>query len=174
MTKPLTLRELTADDEAAFIAGLEAWAGESAHWYSFLWTNTGMSYPAMLERLRKDRLGEDLPDDWVPHTMLYAFVDGAIVGRVSIRHQLNDQLCVRGGHIGYSVAPAARRRGHATEMFRQALVYCRSLGLDRIMITCDDDNPPSWKLLERAGAVLDETFFDAEHDALVRRYWLAL
>jgi len=174
MVETLELRELTATDEAAFIAGLETWVGESPHWYSFLWTKTGMSYAAMLERLRKDRLGEDLPADRVAHTMLYAFVDGAIVGRVSVRHELNDWLRVRGGHIGYAVAPAFRRRGHATEMFRQALAYCRGLGLDRIMITCDDDNPASWKLLERAGAVLDETFLDTEEDALVRRYWLSL
>jgi len=173
MTAALVLRELTAADEAAFLAGLDAFAGESPRRYSFLWTPQ-MSYAAMLERLRKDRLGEDLPEGRVPHTMLYGFVDGQIIGRVSVRHCLNDWLRARGGHIGYAVAPGFRRRGYATAMFRQALDYCRSLGLDQVMITCDDDNVASWKILERAGAVLEETFFDAEDDALARRYGLTL
>lgn len=70
MVETLELRVLTAGDEAAFVAGLETWVGESPHWYSFIWTKTEMSYAAMLERLRKDRVGEDLPEDRVPHTML--------------------------------------------------------------------------------------------------------
>jgi len=173
MAETLILRELTPADEEAFVTGAAAWVGESPHWYSFLWS-TGISYADMLERLRKDRLGEELREGRVPNTMLYAFVAGAIVGRVSVRHYLNDVLRARGGHIGYAVAPAFQRRGYATEMFRQAVAYCRSLGLDRIMITCDDDNVASWKVIEAAGALLEETFVDTEDDALARRYWLEL
>jgi predicted acetyltransferase len=49
----------------------------------------------------------------VSSTFLLAEVDGDIVGRVSIRHELNAYLPSVGGHIGYAVRPAYRRRGYA-------------------------------------------------------------
>jgi predicted acetyltransferase len=58
----------------------------------------------------------------VPATFLVAEVDRALVGRVSIRHELNAFLADVGGHIGYGVRPRYRGRGFATEILRQALV----------------------------------------------------
>ena len=167
----LILRELTADDEAAFLEGFKAWQGESSHWHSFDW-KPGDDFRAHLRRLKQDKYGVDLPAGRVAHSMLYGVVDGAIVGRVSIRHDLNEYLRRRGGHVGYGVAPAFRRRGYASEMFRQALDYCRGIGLHRVMITCDDTNVGSWKILENAGAELAEKFHDDETKSLARRYWL--
>lgn len=170
----LELRELTAADEAAFVEGANRFKGESPHWYSFLWSTPGMTYAAMLDRLRKDRLGEELRDGRVPHTMFYGFIDGAIVGRISVRHRLNVELSIRGGHIGYAVAPALRGRGYATAMVRQALPHCRALGNERVLVTCDDDNAASWRIIERVGGVLERVVDgDGDHKAF-RRYWLDL
>ena len=85
-----------------------------------------MTYAEMLDRLRKDRLGVDLPEDRVPDTMLYAFLGDHIIGRVSIRHELNSNLRRRGGHIGYAVAPRFRRLGYAGEMINQGLQQLES------------------------------------------------
>jgi predicted acetyltransferase len=57
---------------------------------------------------------------------LVADVAGEIVGRTSIRHQLNDFLEREGRHIGYGVLPGHRRRGYATEIPRQSLVITRA------------------------------------------------
>ncbi len=43
---------------------------------------------------------------WVESTWLLGEVDGAVVGRSSIRFELNDFLLAEGGHIGYAVRPA--------------------------------------------------------------------
>ena len=167
----LILRELTDADEAAFLAGWDDWKGEDPLWYSFAWKE-GMTYPEMMEILRKEKAGLDLAPDRVPHSMLYGFVDGKIVGRVSVRHILNDYLRSRGGHIGYAVAPAYRQRGYATEMVRQALRYCRHIGIGAVMVTCADDNVPSWKLIERFGGVLEDKVIDETDGELTRRYWI--
>ena len=169
----LTLRELTESDEQAFYAGLREWEGESPHWYSFIWKD-GMPYSEMLAALRKEAAGIDLDPGRVPHSMLYGFLDDKIIGRVSVRHELNDYLRKRGGHIGYSVAPRFRKMGYATEMVRQALGFCKGIGLDSIMVTCADTNIPSWKVIERFGGKLQDRVWDDEDNEMIRRYWIPL
>ncbi len=108
-------------------------------------------------------------------TWLVAEVDGEIVGRTSIRHELNAYLAFHGGHIGYGVRPAFRRRGHATEILRQSLVIARSYGVDRALVTCDDDNIGSAAVIEACGGVLERVVPAVESDDGVafRRYWIS-
>ena len=87
----LILRQLNHNDEHVFLEGVKDWEGESSHWYSFIW-KPGMEFEYMLTILKKEFAGIDLAPNRVPHTMLYAFLDGKIIGRVSVRHSLNDSL----------------------------------------------------------------------------------
>lgn len=107
----------------------------------------------------------------MPTTFLVADVAGRIVGRVSIRHELNERLLVEGGHIGYAVLQEYRRRGYASEILRQSLVVARTLGVERVLITCDDDNVGSSAVIERCGGVLD-SMSTADDGHAVRRYWI--
>jgi predicted acetyltransferase len=165
------LRKLNKNDEAAFLAGAKAWEGEDPHWYSFNW-KPGGSFSEMFAKLEDEDAGRNLQPGRVPHTMLYGFIDGEIIGRVSVRHTLNESLRKRGGHIGYAVAPKYRGKGYATEMVRQALSFCKSLGLTSIMVTCADDNAPSWKVIEKFGGVLQDKVWDDEDEEAIRRYWI--
>jgi predicted acetyltransferase len=125
-----------------------------------------------LERLDRIRRGQDLPGDWVPATFLVAEVDSELVGRVSIRHELNAFLADLGGHIGYGVRPRYRRRGYAVEILRQALVVARAEGVERVLVTCDDGNIASMRVIERLGGVLEDVRA-AGGDTPKRRYWIA-
>jgi predicted acetyltransferase len=104
--------------------------------------------------------------------MLYGFLGDVIVGRLNIRHKLNEGLSRRGGHIGYAVAPVFRGKKFATEIMKQGLEYCRALGLEKILLTCADSNIQSWKIIENFGGILENTFQDDEDNELVRRYWI--
>jgi predicted acetyltransferase len=170
---PLLLRPLGPDDEAAFLRGVRAWDGEDLELHTFTW-QPGMTHAEHLRRLDEMSRGVDVPPGFVPSTMLYGFVEGEIVGRVSVRHTLSPRLEQRGGHLGYAVAPAHRRHGFATEMVRQALPVCRRLGLGTILATCADDNRSSWRVLERLGAQLLGSSWDEEEEELVRRYALVV
>jgi predicted acetyltransferase len=111
-------------------------------------------------------------DTAVARTHLWAVADGEFVGRLSIHHELTDALRVEGGHVGYDTVPSFRNRGVATEMLRQALPWARALGLDQILLTCDDTNVASIRVIERNGGVLQGTKVLAANTPVKRYYWI--
>ena len=112
-----------------------------------------------------------MPPDRVPAAFLVADVGGVLVGRVSVRFTLTPWLRDFGGHVGYGVRPAHRRRGYASAMLRQALVVARAEGVDPVLVTCDDGNTGSATVIERAGGVLEDVRPDPAGGAK-RRYWI--
>ena len=102
----------------------------------------------------------------VPSTTLWWVERDEYLGRISIRHRLNDFLLEVGGHIGYDVRPSRRRQGHATAMLQAALPWARDLGIDPALVTCDDDNVGSIRVIEAAGGVLEDVRMQK------RRYWI--
>jgi predicted acetyltransferase len=166
----LTLRPLRPDDESAFRAGHAQMAAED---FTFgLGLEPGLTWDAYLRRLSDYRAGVNLPEGLVPSTLLVADVAGHVVGRTSIRHELNEFLARKGGHIGYGVLPACRRRGYATEILRQSLIIARSVGVGRVLVTCDDDNVGSIKTIESCGGKLESVQSDEPGSPDFRRYWI--
>ncbi len=109
-----------------------------------------------LERLANKRRGLELPERWVPSTFLAADVGAVLVGRVSIRHELNEFLENFGRHIGYAVRPDYRRRGFATGILRQALNVARAEGIEAVLMPCDEDNLAAATIIKRLGGELED------------------
>lgn len=113
-------------------------------------------------------------DTLVPKTHLWGLADEQFVGRISIHHELNDALRIEGGHIGYDTVPSFRGRGVATEMLRQALPVARALGLVEVLLTCDDTNAASIRVIEKCGGRLEETKALGPSRPPKRYYWISL
>ena len=128
-------------------------------------------WSAYVVRLANFARGISLDEGRVADTFLVAQVAGTIVGRTSIRHELNEFLAREGGHIGYGVLPAHRRKGYATEILRQSLIIARSLGVERPLLICDADNAGSARVIETCGGQL-ETIAETSEGERIRRYWI--
>ena len=96
-----------------------------------------------------------------------------LLGAVNIRHYLNDYLLQFGGHIGDGIRPSERRKGYATEMIRLALIECKKLGINRVLMVCDKSNIGSAKSIINNGGILENEFVD-EDGEINQRYWIAL
>ena len=107
-----------------------------------------------LVRLDEMRHGRGLPAGWVAQTTFWAFVGERPVGISKLRHRLTDALCQTGGHIGYCVRPSERGRGHGTAMLRGTLDEAAAIGIDTVLITVNEDNPASWRIVEKNGGAL--------------------
>jgi predicted acetyltransferase len=174
MPSHLTLRRPREDEEEEFLRAHRATSPEVP---SFLhYYEDGMPFRRYLDVLADQEHGVDMPTaNHVPSTFLFAFVGNRIVGRASIRHALNEFLHRVGGHIGYVVVPEFRRRGYATEILRQSLQIARdTCGLNRILVTCDDDNIGSIRTIEKNGGVLENVVEAPDLDKPLRRYWIEL
>ena len=125
---------------------------------------------------RKCTAPETLPEGRVIATQ-FLFVrkrDNRIVGMLQVRHYFNEYLEKFGGHIGYSIRPAERRKGYAASMLAAALPYCREIGLDKVLITCEEDNEGSEKTIRKNGGIYESTVYEPEENCRLKRFWITL
>jgi predicted acetyltransferase len=171
MRDALVLRLPREDEEQEFLRAHRATTPEVQNYLHYY--VEGMPFARYLQVLAEHARGENLPPNHVPSTFLFAFAASRIVGRVSIRHELNEFLLRVGGHIGYVVVPEFRRQGHATAMLRRSLqIAHETLGLDRVLVTCDDDNVGSIRTIEKNGGVLENIVSGPDVAKAKRRYWI--
>lgn len=170
--KTLVLRRLQADDEQAFLKAFHSWDHASGFIFFHGFT-PGMNFADYTALLKGYETGQNLPEGWLPSTSLCGFVGNDLVGRINIRHGLNDHLRQFGGHIGYGVVPPFRKKGYATEMLRRSLPLARDLGIEKILVTCDDNNLGSIKTIEACGGVLENKIPAGDGKPMKRRYWIS-
>ena len=129
----------------------------------------------VFEKFDRYRNERGLPPDRVGADS-YWLVDDEnryFIGEITIRHRLNEALLQRGGHIGYGIRYSEWNRGYGTKMLAMALEKAKEMRISPVLITCNDDNLASARVMEKNGFVLGDTILvsrDGE-DLLTRRYW---
>jgi predicted acetyltransferase len=131
-------------------------------------------FPAFIERVDGYRRGEGLPSGFVPLTDYWLIDQDEFIGRLSIRHSLTPWLALAGGHIGYEIRPSMRRRGYGRQILALGLPKARALGLERVLVTCQETNIGSRKIIEANGGVLENAVQLQDGEPRVLRYWIAL
>ncbi len=111
---------------------------------------------------------------YVPDSTFFALdiKRNIFVGAVNIRHYLNEKLLKDGGHIGDGIRPSERRKGFGTEMIRLALLECKKLGIDNVLMVCDKENIASKKTIINNGGKKEEQDFIDDNE--IERYWIKI
>ncbi len=129
------------------------------------------NYQAWLERTERLRTIE--PTEEIVPAETYFLVrerDNRIVGMVNIRLVLNERLQASGGHIGYGIRPTERRQGYNLVNLYLALLRCQEVGLEEVILDCNDDNVGSYRTMERLGGIMLDRYIDDFDGELTRRY----
>ena len=89
----------------------------------------------------------------IPQIQYWCVEGDKYIGNINYRPKLNDKLQNRGGNVGYTIRPSERGKGYATWMLNEVLEIARKDALSSILLTCDNDNFGSIKVIKKAGGV---------------------
>lgn len=56
----------------------------------------------------------------------------------------------------------------------EALNFCKSIGLKKVLITCLEDNISSEKVILKCGGVLEDVRYSKEDNSNIKRFWIIL
>lgn len=132
------------------------------------------NFSALIQQFKDESLGLNLKPGRVPETTYWIVDEDGYVGRISIRHFLNDHLLQVGGHIGYDVRPSKRGNGYGSIALRKILPKARELGLDKVLLTCDSTNIAAKKIIETNGGLLENEISGEDGKPAKLRYWIKM
>lgn len=134
----------------------------------------GEPFEEFIKNIQSESKGLHLPEGWVPATELWLIDNEVFIGYVSIRHSLTDHLLKIGGHIGYWIRPSKRNMGYGKKILGLSLSEAKNLGISKVLITCDDTNIGSRRIIEDNGGILENIVENGKNYHLKRRYWIVL
>lgn len=125
---------------------------------------------AFFPEFKKDRVNEakgiGLLPGYVRQNFYILYIEGKPVGCSKLRHSLTNNLFKKGGHIGYSIRPSEREKGYGNIILKETLKKAKELKLNKVLVTCNEDNIISSKIIEYNGGVLKNI------DEGICRYWI--
>jgi len=110
-------------------------------------------YSEWVEKIHKNAILGD--EQWGKSLLYLCFENNELIGLLSIRYELPQELTAIYGDIGYGVRPSEREKGYATMMLRYALSVCKEYGLKKVLLGCYKDNVASASTIKKNGGVLE-------------------
>lgn len=159
-------------DELEYLIYIKEWEDSGEKIVPMASARAEMSFDDFLKRMNERETDKVREKGLVPAT-LYFLIDekNKIYGALDIRHELNEYLEKFGGHIGYGIAPSERKKGYGKLQLKFGLEKTKELGLERVLITCDENNTESAKTIEACGGIYNNTLADTEGHR-VKRYFV--
>lgn len=97
--------------------------------------------------------------------------DERLVGVIDLRHHIDHPILGSWGeHCGYTVRPSERGKGYAKEMLRLNRQKAGTMGIPRLLITCDERNLASEETILANGGVYEKTI--EANGCRMKRYWV--
>ncbi|MBV9229550.1 MAG: GNAT family N-acetyltransferase [Chloroflexi bacterium] len=168
------LIELSAPYRDSFLKGLRDLQADG-RLLDYDLASIAADFAAFVRHLEEQKDRTKIPAHRVPAVDYWLYEDRAILlGHLSLRYELNAFLLQVGGHIGYQICPSHRRQGHGKAILQLGLAKARAIGLRRVLVTCDETNLASKKIIEANGGQLENAIL-LEGDPIRKlRYWIDL
>jgi len=131
----------------------------------------------IIQKMKDNRDKTKLKPNYVPSYDYFIVDDDKFIGRISIRTELTPVLLEYGGNIGYGIHPKYWKQGYGASALKLGLEKAKEIGLyDKVLLTCDDDNIGSYRIIEKNGGILENKVMVRDEDEifLIRRYWINL
>lgn len=170
----LSLREVTLGDSDFFKEQSLYFKVNEKFDFAYMY-DPKLPFQNYLDFIRDNKDAKTVRENSVLSTFLLAEnQSGELVGRISIRFELNEFLSKVAGHIGYAITSEQRRKGYGTEILRVGLEFIRNNSeLEKILITCDEDNFASTKIIESNGGVFESLYTGDEVVVPKKRFWIS-
>ena len=170
----LELIELSLPYKESFLAGLRELQAEG-QMSQYVLASVAKDFSGFLQQLEDQKDRTKIVPDRVPATNYWLYKDNStLIGHLPLRHELNEDLLRFGGHIGYWISPSYRRQGYGKEILRLGLEKAREFGLSRVLVTCDETNIGSQKIIGANGGKLENALAIEGEPVRKLRYWIDL
>ncbi len=130
------------------------------------------NFDAFIVRTLQQKDRAHVPLGRVPNTDFWLIDNGEFVGRLNLRYELDADLLKFGGHIGYEVRPSCRKQGYGTRMLQLGLEKAKAVGIHSVLVTCDENNIGSKKIIEYNGGKFENAISVAGSAVKKLRYWI--
>ncbi|GMQ60532.1 GNAT family N-acetyltransferase [Vallitalea sediminicola] len=136
-----------------------------------LYTKAEKDFNEFIKDLLDSSKGINIPEGWVPCSSFW-LVDnvGEVIGVIRIRHSVDSEFLQMIGHIGYEIKSTHRKKGYGSKLVELGLLEARKLGLEEVIITCDENNIGSKRIIEKFKGKYIKSFFDDESESNVLQY----
>lgn len=163
----------TVELKDEYLDMIDEWRQSGEEMVPFVLKFDTTDFHAMIRKLEDYSKGIGLESGFVEHSTYWLVrEDNKVLGTVNIRHRLNENLLKVGGNIGYGIRPSERRKGYAAKMLSLALNITRAMGMERALVTCDEDNIGSERTILKNGGVFESSV--EEDGKAVKRFWINL
>ncbi|MGF1694470.1 GNAT family N-acetyltransferase [Vibrio lamellibrachiae] len=159
--------------EESYIQMVREFSEQGEVFIPFVLSENYSDFPAMIDRLASYSRGEQLATVFVANSSYWLInTNEKVVGCSNLRHDLNDELLVLGGHIGYGIKPSERKKGYAKLILKLTLPRANSNGITKALLTVNKANLGSVKAIQSNGGVLEAEKKVSGQEGLVQYYWV--
>jgi predicted acetyltransferase len=157
---------------ASYLKAMKEFQKEGRPYYDDLGSKCSLKqFGEFVGKLRSREKGRNLPKGHVSESHFWLIDGDSFIGRTSVRHRLTPKLKIEGGHIGYEIRPSKRTQGYGTLILALVIRKARQMGFKKVLVTCNEDNVGSRKIIESNGGVY-ENRLKAPSGKVKLRYWI--
>ncbi len=168
----IVARELNKEDKTKLLDMIDEINNFDGNFEGLTNISKIINYDMFLENLEKNKHQELIKHEYSPQTTFGVFDDGKLVGGFNLRHTIKGNLINYGGNIGYLVKPSERKKSYGTIVLSLAIEKAKEIGLQKVLVSCRDDNIASTNVIEKNGGIYENNYYDEELKQTYKRYWI--